>query len=269
MKERVCAPRFRSTPLRWRARARARDERRTEARDPTVRGRGRPAPRPHGPVPLQQQGDLPPRAHLQRLGRGRPAALRGPLRRIPRHGRRRAPDLHPLRPRGAHPDRRRQRHRHVAGRGGREHRDHRALRNPPLHRVAHRGRGEGRGAHRAVRGRLLFHLHRGRPGGAQLAPGGRARGRRGQVGVGRPRRVHRRDGGGAGPRDGGDAAPSRGEDELLDGYRLRGIVRKYSDHISFPIRMAKEGGAEDTDAEEGKETARRPGRSRARPRRRR
>ena len=36
-----------------------------------------------------------------------------------------------------------------------------------------------------------------------------------------------------------------GEDDLLDGYRLRGILRKYSDHISFPIRMAKEGGEED------------------------
>ena len=40
-----------------------------------------------------------------------------------------------------------------------------------------------------------------------------------------------------------------GEDDLLDGYRLRGIVRKYSDHISFPIRMAKEGGAEDEEDE--------------------
>lgn len=38
-----------------------------------------------------------------------------------------------------------------------------------------------------------------------------------------------------------------GEDDLLDGYRLRGVVRKYSDHISFPIRMAKEGGAGDPD----------------------
>ena len=41
-----------------------------------------------------------------------------------------------------------------------------------------------------------------------------------------------------------------GEDDLLDGYRLRGIVRKYSDHISFPIRMAKEGGEGDEDGEE-------------------
>ena len=42
-----------------------------------------------------------------------------------------------------------------------------------------------------------------------------------------------------------------GEDDLLDGYRLRGIVRKYSDHISFPIRMAREGGEGDGD-EDGK-----------------
>ena len=49
-----------------------------------------------------------------------------------------------------------------------------------------------------------------------------------------------------------------GEDEFLDGFRLRGIVRKYSDHISFPIRMAKEsddgpgeGGGADGDGEEG------------------
>ncbi len=31
-----------------------------------------------------------------------------------------------------------------------------------------------------------------------------------------------------------------GEDDLLDGYRLRSIVRKYSDHISLPIVMAAE-----------------------------
>ena len=32
-----------------------------------------------------------------------------------------------------------------------------------------------------------------------------------------------------------------GEDEFLDGYRLRSIIRKYSDHISLPIRMPPEG----------------------------
>jgi len=31
-----------------------------------------------------------------------------------------------------------------------------------------------------------------------------------------------------------------GEDELLDGFRLKSIVSKYSDHISAPIRMSKE-----------------------------
>ncbi len=31
-----------------------------------------------------------------------------------------------------------------------------------------------------------------------------------------------------------------GEDELLNGMRLRGIVRKYSDHITLPIEMKKE-----------------------------
>ena len=44
-----------------------------------------------------------------------------------------------------------------------------------------------------------------------------------------------------------------GEDEFLDGYRLRSIVKKFSDHISMPIIMDKEIPAE-TD-EEGNETA--------------
>lgn len=44
-----------------------------------------------------------------------------------------------------------------------------------------------------------------------------------------------------------------GEEEFLDGYRLRSIVTKFSDHISLPIIMEKEIPAE-TD-EDGKETA--------------
>lgn len=40
-----------------------------------------------------------------------------------------------------------------------------------------------------------------------------------------------------------------GEDELLDGYRLRNIVRKYSDHISLPIVMK----SEEEKGEEGEE----------------
>jgi molecular chaperone HtpG len=35
-----------------------------------------------------------------------------------------------------------------------------------------------------------------------------------------------------------------GEDDLLDGYRLRSIITRYSDHVSVPIVMAAEPGAE-------------------------
>ncbi|WP_417471820.1 molecular chaperone HtpG [Luteimonas mephitis] len=38
-----------------------------------------------------------------------------------------------------------------------------------------------------------------------------------------------------------------GEDEFLDGWKLRGLVRKYSDHVAFPIRMPKETPAGDDD----------------------
>jgi molecular chaperone HtpG len=36
-----------------------------------------------------------------------------------------------------------------------------------------------------------------------------------------------------------------GEDEFLEGWRLRSIIHKYSDHITLPIVMKKEGGDED------------------------
>nr|MCU0936842.1 ATP-binding protein [Gammaproteobacteria bacterium] len=35
------------------------------------------------------------------------------------------------------------------------------------------------------------------------------------------------------------------EDEFLDGWRLRGILRKFSDHIALPIRMPQEGKPEE------------------------
>jgi molecular chaperone HtpG len=37
-----------------------------------------------------------------------------------------------------------------------------------------------------------------------------------------------------------------GEQDLLNGYRLRAIIRKYSDHISLPILMPAEKGGDDT-----------------------
>jgi len=50
----------------------------------------------------------------------------------------------------------------------------------------------------------------------------------------------------------------QGEDEFLDGWRLREIIRKYSDHITLPILMQKEDG-------EGEETINRASALWARP----
>ncbi|GAA3912475.1 molecular chaperone HtpG [Luteimonas lutimaris] len=43
-----------------------------------------------------------------------------------------------------------------------------------------------------------------------------------------------------------------GEDEFLDGWKLRGLVRKYSDHVAFPIRMPKQTPAGDDDSDDNK-----------------
>lgn len=43
-----------------------------------------------------------------------------------------------------------------------------------------------------------------------------------------------------------------GEDEFLDGWKLRSLVRKYSDHVAFPIRMPKEAGSAQEDGDEAK-----------------
>src|SRR5690349_9219645 len=44
-----------------------------------------------------------------------------------------------------------------------------------------------------------------------------------------------------------------GEDELLSGYRLRSILRKYSDHITIPILMKKEERENDVDKDKSAE----------------
>jgi molecular chaperone HtpG len=46
-----------------------------------------------------------------------------------------------------------------------------------------------------------------------------------------------------------------GEDELLNGYRLRSIIAKYSDHISLPIMMAAEKTSSEEDGGGGEATA--------------
>jgi len=47
---------------------------------------------------------------------------------------------------------------------------------------------------------------------------------------------------------------NEGEEEFLDGYRLRAIIRKFSDHISLPIVMPKEAQQAMGEAAEGEET---------------
>src|SRR3546814_1593536 len=42
-----------------------------------------------------------------------------------------------------------------------------------------------------------------------------------------------------------------GEDEFLSGWKLREVLRRYSDHISLPIRMLKE----EWDAEKSEQVA--------------
>jgi molecular chaperone HtpG len=45
-----------------------------------------------------------------------------------------------------------------------------------------------------------------------------------------------------------------GEDDLLNGYRLRSIIQKYSDHISLPIVMPPEDQGDDQDPDPAEET---------------
>ena len=46
-----------------------------------------------------------------------------------------------------------------------------------------------------------------------------------------------------------------GEDELLNGFRLRSIIRKYSDHIALPILMKKEDWQKEEQADKGDKTS--------------
>jgi len=45
------------------------------------------------------------------------------------------------------------------------------------------------------------------------------------------------------------------EDEFLDGWKLRSLVRKYSDHVAFPIRMPKDAAVPAEDGAEAKADA--------------
>ncbi|WP_404854347.1 hypothetical protein, partial [Escherichia coli] len=39
----------------------------------------------------------------------------------------------------------------------------------------------------------------------------------------------------------------KGEEEFADGWRLRNVIKKYSDHIALPIELPKEFHGEEAD----------------------
>ena len=214
-------------------------------------GRGRPGPRPDDPLAVQQQGDLSPRADLQRLGRHRPAAVRAVLAARAR-GRRPG---QPLQIRvGYDADARTitvsdngigmSREEVIDNIGTIAKSGH-----PRVPARADRRPAQGRDPHRPVRRRLLLGVHRGRPGDADY-PAGRAARRRGRpLGVRRPGRVHAGAGGAAGPGHRRSCCTcATGEDDLLNGYRLRSIIQRYSDHISLPILMPAEAAGDERPA---------------------
>ena len=100
----------------------------------------------------------------------RQAALRGARRQGALRERTRPEDPGRLRQGGAHHHRLRQRHRHVARRGDRQHRHDRQVRHARILRAAHGRPGQGCPPHRPVRRGLLFLVHRRRPGDAAHAP---------------------------------------------------------------------------------------------------
>ena len=158
-----------------------------------VPDRGEAAAAADDPFAVQQPRNLPARAGVERLRRLRQAALRGPRPARTLRGRRRTGHPHRDRPRGAHADGLRQRHRVVPRRGRRAPRHDCALRDPRVLRQAVGRPGQGRAADRPVRRRLLFGLHRRRPGHRDLAAR-RAGGGRGGAVESDGRRVLGRDG---------------------------------------------------------------------------
>ena len=138
----------------------------------------------------------------------------------------------------------RQRHRHESRGGDRAPGHHRQVRHRRVLQAPDRRPAEGRAAHRPVRRRLLFGLHRRRPRRGADAPGRTPRptaavrwesSADGQFTVETITRAER----------GTSVVLHLKEDakEFADRCRLRALVRRYSDHIAFPVRMHKEGAA--------------------------
>ena len=118
---------------------------------------------PRHPQPVFQQGDLSARAGVQRVGRLRQAAFRGPGQRRPVRGCAQPGGAGVLRQGRQDPDHPRQRHRHERRRGRGPPGHHRQERHARIHGPAGGRPEEGRAADRPVRRGLLLGLHRRRP----------------------------------------------------------------------------------------------------------
>ena len=176
---------------------------RHEQTDPFLPGRGQADPAPGDALAVLQQGDLPARADLQRVGCLRQAAFRGARQRGLVRRRADARSAGAVRRRRQDADDPRQRHRHEPRRGDRAPGHHRQERHPRIRGQARRRTEEGRQPDRAVRRGLLFGLHRRRPHHG----GNPSRGPIGRPGRALDERGHRRLRG-RGDRPRGSAAPT-------------------------------------------------------------
>ena len=159
-------------------------------------------------------------------------------------GRNRARDLDRSRRREQDADHPRQRHRHEPRRGGLAPRHHRPLRHGRVLQETLGRPAEGFAAHRPVRRGFLFGVHRRRTRRGVHAPRGPAR--RAKACAGNPRPTATSRSRPSSTRQRGTTIVLHLKDdakEFLDSWRLRSLVRRYSDHIAFPVRMPKEGEA--------------------------
>ncbi len=143
--------------------------------------------------------------------------------------------------RGAHTHGAGQRHRHDARRGRLADRHDRQVGHGRAAHQAQGGQGVS-GADRPVRRRVLLDVHGRRQGCAGDAQGRHRRARH-PVGVGRRGHVHDRRRAGRSGRHVGDRASAARRTrrtalfDYAEEWKIREIVKRYSDFISFPIRM--------------------------------
>ncbi|OQC17566.1 MAG: hypothetical protein BWX79_00310 [Alphaproteobacteria bacterium ADurb.Bin100] len=206
--------------------------------NPFLPGRSRSAAAPGDPFAVLEQGNLPARVDLQRVGRLRQAAFRGYQRRWPVRERRRTQGEARLRQGREDADHYRQRHRHERAGGHRAPRHHRQERHQGFRQQAQR-RPEGRlPAHRPVRRGLLLGLHRGRQDHRRIPPSRYEGDRRRALGQRRRRRLRGRNHHPRRTRHQRDPAPAR----RRHGLRQQLEVERHRQQVLRPHQPAHRDG---------------------------